>query len=233
MLKAFVTGGTRGIGWAIADLLARSGMKVTVSGTKAKGKAPASCQYVSADLSNTFDVARVGDLLRSERWDILINNAGINKIGRVESYDTADFQNIQNVNLLAPFELCKAVVPGMRKRKFGRILNITSIFGMVSRAERSAYSASKFGLFGLTRALALEVARDNVLVNCLAPGFVETDMTKMILKDAGIKKIRKQIPMERLARPVEIAKAARFLVSEDNTYITGQTVTADGGFTSV
>ena len=103
---------------------------------------------------------------------------------------------------------------------------------MVSRAGRSAYSASKFALFGLSRALALEVASDNVLVNCLAPGFVETDMTRNILGASGMAEMVGRIPVGRLAQPEEIARYARFLVSEENTYMTGQTLIVDGGFTS-
>ena len=119
----------------------------------------------------------------------------------------------------------------MKKRKFGRIVNITSIFGVVSRAERSAYSASKFALAGLTRALALETARDNVLVNALAPGFVDTDLTRQILGEKGIEEMAARIPMRRFAKSEEIARYVFFLASEQNSYMTGQTIIADGGFT--
>jgi 3-oxoacyl-[acyl-carrier protein] reductase len=161
---------------------------------------------------------------------VLVNSAGINKVGSLEDYDLEDFARIQQVNVTAPFLLCRAVVPGMRKRAFGRIVNITSIFGLVSRAGRSAYSASKFALFGLSRALALEVAADNILVKCLAPGFVETDLTRQTLGATGLREIVTRIPLGRLAQPEEIAHYIRFLVSEDNTYMTGQTLVVDGGF---
>jgi len=134
-------------------------------------------------------------------------------------------------NLTSCFNMCRAVIEGMRERGFGRIVNITSVFGIVSKAGRAAYSASKFGLFGLSRALALEVASDNVLVNCLAPGFVETDLTRRMLGQQGIAEMITRIPLGRLARPEEIARYVRFLVSEDNTYMTGQTLVVDGGFT--
>jgi 3-oxoacyl-[acyl-carrier protein] reductase len=120
----------------------------------------------------------------------------------------------------------------MRKGRFGRIVNITSVFGVVSKAERAAYSTSKFALLGLSRALALEVAADNVLVNCVAPGFVDTELTRRILGAKGIETIIASVPMGRLALPGEIARFVRFLVSEDNSYMTGQHVIVDGGYTS-
>lgn len=163
---------------------------------------------------------------------ILVNNAGINKIGPLQTYALADFERIHRVNVMAPYRLCQAVLPEMRRSRFGRIVNITSIFGLVSRAGRSAYSASKFGVFGFSRALALEVAADNVLVNCLAPGFVDTDMTRRILGAKGMAEMARRIPMRRLAQPEEIARYVRFLVSEENTYLTGQTIIVDGGFVS-
>ena len=157
--------------------------------------------------------------------------AGTFKIGLVEEYDATDFTRLHQVNVVAPFLLCRAVVPGMRQRRFGRIVNMTSIFGVVSKAGRAAYSASKFGLVGLSRALALEVAADNVLVNCLAPGFVDTDMTRGILGHQGIAEMAVRIPLGRLAQPEEIARYVQFLVSEENTYMTGQQMVVDGGFT--
>ena len=151
--------------------------------------------------------------------------------GPVEGYARLDLERILDVNLVAPYLLCRAVVPGMRAERYGRIVNITSIFGVVSKAGRSAYSASKFGLFGLTRALALEVAEDNVLVNCLAPGIVDTELTRTVLGSAGIAELVQQVPMRRLARPEEIARYVAFLCGDDNTFMTGQTVVVDGGFT--
>ena len=135
------------------------------------------------------------------------------------------------MNVTTPFLLCRALVDGMRKKGYGRILNVTSVFGVVSKAGRAAYSASKFGLFGLTRALALELAKDNVLVNCLAPGFVDTELTRGILGEKGIQEMAAKVPMGRLAQPEEIAQYACFLVGEENTFMTGQNIIVDGGFT--
>lgn len=162
---------------------------------------------------------------------VLVNNAGINKIGHLAEYDSADFGRIQQINVWAPFMLCRAVVPGMRKKRFGRIVNITSIWGVVSKAGRSAYSASKFGLFGLSRALALEVAADNILVNCVAPGVVDTELTRGVLGEKAIAELLDRVPLGRMAQPDEIARYVRFLASEENTYMTGQNIIVDGGFT--
>lgn len=229
--KALVTGGTRGIGAAVAAELVKAGLDVTVTGTSPQGKFPARCRYVNCDFSDT---GQLGALLRAVaemELSILVNNAGINKVGPTATYGLEDFLRIQQVNVVAPFRLCQAVVPGMCQRRFGRIVNMTSIFGVVSKAGRAAYSASKCGLFGLSRALALEVAAHNVLVNCLAPGFVDTEMTHHVLGEQGIAEMVRLIPIGRLATPEEIAKTVRFLVSPENTYLTGQQIIVDGGFT--
>lgn len=230
--RALVTGGTRGIGAAIAVALRDAGCDVTVTGTTADGTAPAGCHYLKADLSDLPGAEAFGKLASEHGFAILVNNAGINKVGAVETYSREDLERILDVNLVAPFVLCRAVVPGMRAQRYGRIVNVTSIFGVVSKAGRSAYSASKFGLLGLTRALALEVAADNILVNCVAPGFVDTELTRTVLGPAGIADIIQQVPMGRLATPDEIAGYVRFLCSKDNTFMTGQTLVVDGGFTS-
>lgn len=229
--NALVTGGTRGLGAAIAQSLVKAGYEVTVTGTSPHGKGPEGCAYLSVDFTNKAQLEALTQRAARLGLSVLVNNAGINKVGLLAGYDPTDFVRLQQVNVVAPFVLCQAVVPGMRKRTFGRIVNITSIFSVVSKAGRSAYSASKSGLAGFSRALALEVAGDNVLINCLAPGFVDTDMTRRILGERGIAEVVSQIPMGRLANPEEIAKYVRFLVSEDNTYLTGQNIVVDGGFT--
>jgi len=231
MRRALVTGGTRGIGAAIAELLARAGYEVLASGQSPDGRAPLGCRYIGCDFADAQQLDAFARTLPELELSVLVNNAGINMVGAVVDYPPEQFLRIQQVNATAPFLLCRAAVPGMRERRFGRIVNITSVFGVVSRAGRSAYSASKFGLLGMTKALALEVAADNVLVNCVAPGFVETDMTRGILGAQGMAEVATTIPMRRLAQPREIAHAVRFLVSDDNTYLTGQQLVVDGGFT--
>lgn len=230
--RALVTGGTRGIGAATAVALADAGLDVVVTGTTADGPRPIGCGYLQADLSDAAGAEAFGRAVADSGFSVLVNNAGVNKIGALAEYETTDLQRILQVNLVAPFLLCRAVVPGMRARRFGRIVNITSIWGVVSKAGRSAYSSSKFGLFGLTRALALEVAGDNIMVNCLAPGVVETEMTRTILGDEGMRELTAQIPAGRMAQPEEIARYVRFLAADENTYMTGQTIVVDGGYTA-
>ncbi|MDO8527411.1 MAG: SDR family oxidoreductase [Deltaproteobacteria bacterium] len=229
--KALVTGGTRGIGKCVAKLLSQNGFEVTVTGTCARGEAPKGCSYLAVDFSDLQAIELFAKEIQEMGFSVLINNAGINKVGSLSDYELKDFQLLQQVNVTAPFLLCRAVVPGMSKRKFGRIVNITSVFGVVSKEGRSAYSATKFALSGLTKALALETAKDNVLVNCLAPGFVDTELTRGILGEKGIVEMSEKIPMGRLATPEEMAHYVLFLASEENTYMTGQNVVVDGGFT--
>ncbi len=229
--KALVTGGTRGIGAAAAVALRDAGFDVVVTGTAPGGRCPDGCGYRAVDLSDAGQLAAFTREVGTAGFSVLVNNAGVNKVGRLEDYDPADLERILGINLTAPYRLCQAVLPGMRSQRFGRIVNITSIFGMVSKEGRSAYSASKFGLLGMTRALALEVAADNVLVNCLAPGFVDTEMTRSVLGEAGIAEMVKQVPMRRLARPEEIGNYVAFMCGSSNTFMTGQTIVVDGGFT--
>lgn len=229
--NALVTGGTRGIGVAIAQALFEAGYHVIVSGRSPNGEGPSGCSYIHCDFSDPSALEAFAKDVAKLDLAVLVNNAGINKIGLVGSYDPADFARIYQVNVAAPFILCRAVLPSMRQRRYGRIVNITSIWGVVSKAGRSAYSASKFGLFGLSRALALEVAADNILVNCLAPGVVDTELTRGVLDEAGIADLVARIPLGRMAQPEEIARYVRFLASEENTYMTGQHIIVDGGFT--
>ena len=228
---ALITGGTRGIGAATADAFRESGHDVIVTGRSSNGKPPHGCDYLACDFSNLAAVEALAEKAAGLGLAVLVNNVGINKVGPLAEYDGEDFARIQQVNVRAPFMLCQAVVPGMCKRGFGRIVNITSIWSVVSKAGRSAYSASKFGLFGLSRALALEVAAKNVLVNCVAPGVVDTELTRTVLGEKGIAELVDRIPVGRLARPEEIARYIRFLASEENTYMTGQNILVDGGFT--
>lgn len=232
-LSALVTGGTRGIGAAIARRLVADGASVVVTGTRPDGAAPDSCVYHAIDFvdrpaTEAFAVEVAG-------WDIdiLVNNAGINKIGPFDRLQTEDFDSIQAVNVRAPFLLCRAVLPGMRRRKWGRIVNISSVFGKISKELRGPYSASKFALDGMTAALAAEVAVDGILANCVSPGFIDTELTHSVLGDAGIAELISRVPMKRLGTPEEVAAFVAWLVGRENTYISGQNIAIDGGFTRV
>ena len=162
--------------------------------------------------------------------DIIVNCAGIHKAGNCEDLTTHDFQNILQINLIAPFQIISGLVKGMKERKYGRILNISSIWSIVSKEKRSIYSASKSGLDGLTRTLALELAPFNILVNSVAPGYVNTGMIQQYNSKKELEKIKEIIPLNRFAEPDEIAELIKFLSSEKNSYITGQIIPIDGGY---
>ena len=231
--RAIVTGATRGIGYAIAERLLQDGLEVIVTGTKKDGKHPAGSSYYQVDFLDENSINKFLDYLKKQKINILVNNAGINKIGGFSSIDIDDFDRILRVNLRAPFQICQAVIPHMEKIKWGRIVNLTSVFGNISKEYRAAYSSSKFGLDGMTVALAAEVSEKGILANSVGPGVIDTDMTRDVLGESGIAKLKGQIPMKRLGQVSEIASLVSWLVSNENTYMTGQNLMIDGGFTRV
>jgi NAD(P)-dependent dehydrogenase (short-subunit alcohol dehydrogenase family) len=231
--SALVTGGTRGIGEAIARRLVKEGASVLVTGTRLDGIPPPGCSYRAIDFEDTAATEAFAQEAAEMGFDILINNAGINVISPFEEVDPKDFDRIHRVNVRAPFLLCRALIPRMRERGWGRIVNLSSIFGKVSREHRAAYSASKFGLDGMTAALAAEVAADGILANCVAPGFIDTDLTRRILGEQGIAALMARIPIKRLGTVEEIAAFVVWLAGPENTYISGQNIAIDGGFTRV
>jgi 3-oxoacyl-[acyl-carrier protein] reductase len=216
-LNALVTGASRGIGAAIAKRMCAANINVLTPSRRQLDLS--SNESIDAFLSR-LDVP----------IDILINNAGINIIAHVIEVSDQNIKNTLQVNLVAPLRLIRGIIPQMMQNRFGRIVNISSIWGMVSKPGRVTYSVSKTGLNGLTRTLALELAPYNILVNAVAPGYTNTELTKMNNTDDQIEEIKKLIPLGRLAEPEEIAEVVYFLCSEANRYITGQVILADGGF---
>lgn len=215
---ALVTGASRGIGKAIADQLRRDGVRLLVPSRR------------ELDLLSDHSV----DLfLRAldEPVDILVNDAGINRLGDFTAYTDSDLEDTMRTNLVAPIRLARGLIPGMIDRKYGRIMNISSIWSVVSKPGRLAYSVSKSGLNAFTRSLAVEVARYNILVNAVAPGYVNTELTRQNNTEQDIQNVSKMIPIQRLAEPEEIARLVAFLCSEQNTYLTGQCLFIDGGYT--
>ena len=235
MLSVVITGASRGIGHAIAKRFSAAGFEVY--GTCTSTQSIPNSNFVSDFFVSDFTTS--GGILSCSKWisnlkpDILINNAGINKITPFLDLSYSDFLEIQSVNLHAPLLLCKAVLPHMISNSFGRILNISSIWGLIGKEFRTSYSVSKFGLDGLTLSLSAEFSSLNILSNCLSPGFTDTDLTQSILGSDGISNLAKSIPIRRLAQPDEIAEFAFWLASPINTYVTGQNFAIDGGFSRV
>ena len=230
-MRALVTGGTRGIGRAVAQALIARGDEVWTTGRSndASPDVPKE-HHLVADFELHSGVERTRDFIRQVGIDILINNAGINRVAPFLELSEADFDAVQAVNVRAPFLLMQAALPRMLENSFGRIINLSSVWGLKGRSGRAAYAASKFAVRGLTAAVASEMSAAGILVNAVAPGFVDTDLTHQVLGNTGIEEIRRQIPTGRLAQSREVAKVIAWLASEENTYITGQTITVDGGF---
>lgn len=235
-----ITGGTRGIGAAIVSLFCNAGAKVVVTGTKDINELKHdfiqdinNVQYYQLDYSSDKSIKEFIHLVNKlKSIDILINNAGVNKIESISDISVNDWDWINAVNLRGPFLLTKAVSETMKNQNYGKIINIASIFSIVSKEKRAAYSSTKWGLIGFTKAVALDLAPFNVQVNAVSPGFVDTDLTRKILGIKKMKQLCESIPQRRLAQPDEIAKLVLFLSSDQNTYITGQNIIVDGGFTS-
>ena len=236
-----ITGGTRGIGRSLVNFFTDVDANVIFTGTKKYNsvnfdslKNNSSLQYIELDYSSEKSVKQFIHLVRDlDRVDVLINNAGVNKIDNISEISVDDWDWINTINLKGPFLLTQAVSEDMKKQNSGKIINIASIFSVISKVKRAAYSATKWGLIGFTKAVALELAPFNIQVNAVSPGFVDTDLTRKILGLENMKQLEETIPQGRLAQPEEIAKVVLFLCSDQNTYITGQNIVVDGGFTSV
>lgn len=239
-----VTGATRGIGQQIAEEFAAAGAELLLTGTdktqiEALNKHAAqdrrvTKKYYAVDFTDSESVERfITKINKLEQIDVCVNNAGINRINPIEKTLVEDWDDMLAVNLKAPFLLVREVAGKMIRNNYGRIINISSIFGVVSKAERSIYSATKFGLHGLTVAISLELARHNILVNTVSPGFVLTDLTRKNLSEAEQKGLATQIPMGRFAEPAEISSVVFYLASKANSYLTGQNIIVDGGFVNV
>lgn len=238
---ALITGATRGIGKAIADKFLDAEVQVVLTGTKqneieqlaAANKNP-HIQWLLADFSTQNGIdSFIHELKTINPIDICVNNAGINIIKPYVDYSADEYQHLMSINLNAPFSITQQLIPSMKKIGFGRIVNIASIWSEISKPVRSLYTTSKTGLVGFTRAMAVEHAASNILVNAVSPGFTRTELTEHSLSLDEMKELSGQIPIQRFAEPSEIAQTVLFLCSDLNTYITGQNIVVDGGFTIV
>jgi len=221
---ALVTGASRGIGLAIKQDLESCGAKV-----------------IFADRT----IVDFTDLKATRNWisevievnpkiDVLINNAGINKIAEIGNDSSfEEYESLMAVNVSAPFLISEAVSKLMVKHRYGRIVNISSIFGVITKAKRLNYSITKNALLGMTKTYGIELAKHNILTNAVSPGFTKTDLTKNILGEQGMKELESNIPIGKLADTTDISKVVLFLASEVNSYITSQNIIVDGGFCNV
>ena len=234
--NALVTGSTRGIGRAIADAFAESGARVAVGGRdeeRAQEAATAigkGAQGFAADVSDTAAVTKLIDDVEKAfgSIDILVNNAGITRDNIVMRLKDEDWDAVQNANLRGAFASIRAVSRGMMKRRSGRIINVASIVGLIGNKGQANYAASKAGLIALTKTVAKELGSRNILVNAVAPGFIETEMTAKMTPEAR-ESLGKQIALERLGTVHDVAAMETFLASDLASYITGQVFVVDGG----
>jgi len=237
---AIVTGGARGIGAAITTALARDGVHVAAGYSSNRAKADDLAAKLGAEgLSVSVHRGNVGDpehcdrmvgevLAIKGRIDYLINNAGVTVDKTVRKLTIDDWHAALRVNLSGAFYMTKAVLDHMIERAFGRIVNISSTIGETGGIGQANYAASKAGLFGFSKSLALEVARKGITVNCVAPGYTDTDMVAAVPDDI-LAKVVSKIPIGRLGRADEVARAVRFLVDDDAGYITGAVIDVNGG----
>ena len=234
---ALVTGSTRGIGRAIATALASAGARVAVVGRdKSRAEDAAAslpggqCRGFSCDVSDSASVVALVDAVEKEMGavDILVNNAGITRDNLLLRMKDEEFDAVLAANLRGAFVAIRAATRGMMKRRWGRIINVASVVGLVGNKGQANYAASKAGLIGLTKSVAKELASRNILANVVAPGFIDTDMTAAMTAEAR-ESLSKQIPLERLGKPEDLAGLVAFLASEHAAYITGQVFVVDGG----
>ena len=237
---ALITGAIRGIGKQIAITLAKQGYNIALNYRKVNEelentkkeieKIGVQILAVKGDVANFEDCENfVKQVIeRFGQIDVLVNNAGITKDMLLMRMKKEDFEQVIDTNLVGTFNVTKNVVPYMMKARSGRIINISSVVGISGNAGQTNYSASKAGIIGFTKSLAKEIASRNILVNAVAPGFIETNMTD-VLKDDVKQEIAKNIPLKRMGTTQDVANVVKFLASDDSSYITGQVINVDGG----
>lgn len=235
-----VTGAARGIGKQIALKYAQNGYNVVLNyvsdNTDVEGLTKEIGQYgtevlcVKADVSQSEQVEELVKqaIEKFGKVDVLVNNAGVTKDTLLMRMKEEDFDRVININLKGTFLMTKTVIPYMMKKRAGSIINISSVVGVAGNAGQSNYAASKAGMIGFTKSVAKEVASRNIRANCVAPGFIATDMTE-ILSDDVKANINAQIPMKRMGTPEDVANVVYFLGSKESSYVTGQTICIDGG----
>jgi 3-oxoacyl-[acyl-carrier protein] reductase len=237
-----VTGATSGIGKSIAEDFLALGATVLATGTDLKQvnclnrnlKNNKRFKYFHLDWLDEGSIKKfLSEVKKYARIDVCVNNAGINRIQSIDRMRIEDWDEIMKVNLRGPFILTKEIGVIMKRKGYGRIINIASIFGVITKEKRSAYTATKAGLIGLTKTSAIDLAPFNILVNAVSPGFILTGLTKKILTGKEIEGLKSLIPLGRLGNPGEISPVVLFLASSLNTYLTGQNIIVDGGYVNI
>ena len=237
---ALITGSSRGIGKQIAIRLAKEGYNIAINYVNKNEEVDKTIEEIKSqgvevleaagDVSNFEDSKIIVELVIEKfgQIDVLVNNAGITKDTLIMRMQPEDFTKVINVNLVGTFNITKNVVPYMMKKREGRIINISSVVGISGNAGQCNYAASKAGIIGFTKSLAKELASRNILVNAVAPGFIETNMTDVLKEDVKLN-IKKQIPLNRIGTAEDVANVVYFLTSKESSYITGQIIQVDGG----
>lgn len=237
---ALITGGSRGIGKQVALKFAKNGYNIVVNyvsdNTDIKGlqeefeKENVELLLVKADVTKKEEIQNLvkAAIEKFGHIDVLVNNAGITKDGLLMRMKEEDFDKVIEINLKGTFLVAKEVIPYMMKKREGSIINISSVVGLVGNAGQSNYAASKAGIIGFTKSVAKELASRNIRANCVAPGFIKTDMTDVLSEEVK-ENIHNQIPLKRMGTPEEVANLVYFLGSEESKYITGQVINVDGG----
>jgi len=236
---ALVTGGSRGIGKQIGVTLSEAGAEVVLADLDAAGAEASAAEIrdnggrargLAMNVAEAESVEQGVAALLSDygKIAILVNNAGITRDSLLLRMKQEQWDGVLHTNLVGVFRLCRAVVPAMVRARFGRIVNISSVVASLGNPGQANYAASKAGVEGFSRSLAREVAARNITVNCIAPGFIDTEMTR-VLDEAARERLLDQVPMKRLGTPEDVANAVRFLVGDDASYVTGTTLHVNGG----
>lgn len=237
---AIITGGSRGIGKEIAKKFAKENYNLVINYVSEKTNTEelekefeelgAEVLFIKTNVTSYEECEKMAKdaINKFGKIDVLVNNAGVTKDSLLLRMKEEDFDIVINVNLKGTFNVTKACIPYMMKKKSGKIVNISSVVGISGNSGQANYAASKAGIIGFTKSVAKELASRNILANCVAPGYIATDMTNG-LSDAVKESINNQIPLKRVGMPEEVAKAVYFLAGEENSYITGQVLNVDGG----
>jgi 3-oxoacyl-[acyl-carrier protein] reductase len=235
-----VTGSTRGIGRAVAIQLGALGANVIVTGTSADPPSDLSsvfgqkAAYLQGEFTSNEGIERF--LIELDRYPEIhacVNNAGINRLNSVEDVLEQDYRDLFTVNVDAPFKLCQYLAPKMKTQQYGRIVNVASIWSVITKPKRSVYTMTKNAIIGMTETFAVELAPFGICVNAISPGFTLTELTKSTLTEQDYRELSLQVPASRFADPEEIANVIVFLSSSSNSYMTAQNIIVDGGFTHV